>query len=91
MPITRGQLATFGSVADKLTQLQPQVKGVHSSHSSLPSTGNLLNDVRIALDKRHAHQWNGTVWVNLGLGSVIWECDLRTLSNADICRMYAIS
>jgi hypothetical protein len=88
--LKRGQLATYGSVADQLLLQGVVHKGVHDKSSSLPATGNTNGDARIALDTRHTWQWNGSAWVDLGL-SAIWEGDRRCLANADICKMYQIA
>jgi hypothetical protein len=89
MPINKHHLTSYGSVADKLT-MQPKVKNVATTVATLPNTGNTLNDVWITLNNRHPYQWSGSAWVDLGLGAVLWEDDLRTMSNQDLVKLYQL-
>jgi hypothetical protein len=86
--IKRYQLATYGNRGDLLL-LQGPVKGVAATSSALPATGNVTGDARIALDIRHTWTWSGSSWADQGL-SLIWEPDLRTLSDQDITLRYAL-
>jgi hypothetical protein len=90
MSIAKHHFTEYGSVADKLT-LQPKVRGVTLTSATLPATGNTLNNVWITLNNRHPYQWNGASWTDLGLGAVLWEDDLRTMSNQDIIRLYQLT
>lgn len=70
MPALSGNPAMFynGAGGQTIPQAGPplNIKGTIPSKTSLPGSGNTLNDMWVALDTGHAWVWNGSIWLDMG-------------------------
>lgn len=59
--IPRGDVGPIGPAGTGIL-----IKGTVPTAASLPTTGNTVGDLWIALDTSHGWAWNGTTWVDTG-------------------------
>jgi len=61
---------SLGQFITTYTTVTGTFRAAVATQSALPVGGNVLYDVRIALDNNHLYCWNGTAWVDVGVNDV---------------------